>query len=141
MQISGPTFLPNAGPTNWSAAASDRKAVGETSAYVSAQPQAEQDKVTISDAARRAQLQEQDTAQVPAASEAVAGPAVADPEVAADEDANPTDSSGAAKGFLYGALGLERPEKETENIPPDGYTAGRWLSAAVTVGALVSILV
>jgi len=136
MRISGTTSLPNAGSADWNTTTSDRKTAGQAAA----QQQAQQDKVTISDAARHAQLQEQEAAQAPAASKAAAGPAVADQEVAADEDTNPTDTSSGAKGFLYGALGLERPEKEAENIPPDGYTAGRWLSAALTVGTIVSIL-
>ena len=137
MQISGTTFIPNAGPADWNTTASDRKTAGQAAA----QPQAQQDKVTISDAARQAQLQEQEAAQATAASQAAAQPAAADQELAADEGANPTDASGAAKGFLYGALGLERPEKEAENIPPDGYTAGRWLSAALSAGTILSIVV
>jgi len=138
MQISGTTFIPNAGPADRNTTASDRKTAGQAAA----QPQAQQDKVTISDAARQAQLQEQEAAQASAAaSPTAAGPAVANEEAAANEDATPTDTTSGAKGFLYGALGLERPEKEAENIPPDGYTAGRWLSAALSAGTILSIVV
>ena len=45
-----------------------------------------------------------------------------------------------AKSFVYGTLGLEQPQ--VQDKPSDGfYSAGRWLSAAVTVGTIISILV
>jgi len=47
----------------------------------------------------------------------------------------------AMKSFTYGALGLERPEKETANKPPDGYSMGRWLAAGITVGTIISVLI
>lgn len=50
------------------------------------------------------------------------------------------DSAGAltdAKKFAYGALGLERPATDTETAPQDGYTYGRWASAAITAAAVV----
>ena len=142
MQISGTTFIPNAGPADWNTAASDRKAAGEANVDVSAQPQVEQDKVTISDAARYAQLQEQDAEQVSAAdSQAATGPLVTGQDAATDTDAASADKSASAKDFFYGAVGLDRPNKEEKSMPLDSYDAGRWLSAAVTVGALVSILV
>jgi hypothetical protein len=138
MQISGTTPSPNAGSAYWNKTASDRKTAGQAAA----QPQTEQDKVTISDAARHAQLQAQDTAQASAvASQAATGPAVTGQDAATDTDAAPADTSASAKDFFYGALGLDRPEKEEKSMPLDSYTAGRWLSAAVTVGALVSVLV
>ncbi|WP_050462667.1 hypothetical protein [Herbaspirillum autotrophicum] len=47
----------------------------------------------------------------------------------------------AVKSFTYGALGLERPEKETASKPPDGYSMGRWLAAGITVGTIISVLI
>lgn len=144
MQISGTTVSPSAsaGSTDGNTTDSDRKAARKAAADVSAQPKAQQDKVTISDAARNAQLQDQKNAKAPAAaSKAAAGPTAAGQKATADKDDNTADTTTEAKGFVYGALGLERPEEEAANVPPDGYTVGRWLTAAVTVGALVSILV
>jgi hypothetical protein len=143
MQISGTTVSPSAGPTDRNTTDSDRKAASKAAADVSAQPKAQQDKVTISDAARNAQLQDQKNAQAPATtSKAAAGQTAAGQKATADKNVNQDDTSTTeTKGFVYGALGLERPEQEAANVPPDGYTAGRWLAAALTVGALVSILV
>lgn len=47
----------------------------------------------------------------------------------------------AVKSFTYGALGLERPEKEPASKPPDGYSMGRWLAAGITVGTIISVLI
>jgi len=56
----------------------------------------------------------------------------------ADDASKPKAS--AVKSLTYGALGLENPE---ETPPPhsDYYTAGRFLAAAATVGAVVSLLI
>lgn len=59
----------------------------------------------------------------------------------AESDAPGTDAPApAVQSFVYGALGLERPEEQvkTEN---GYYSAGKWLAAAATVGTMVSLLV
>jgi hypothetical protein len=68
---------------------------------------------------------------------------------AADSDTVPVASEAAQtddpqapstpKSFVYGALGLERPEHSGK--PPDGYDFGRWVAAGVTIGTIISILV
>lgn len=45
----------------------------------------------------------------------------------------------AAQSFVYGALGLDRPD-ETPRPENPYYTAGKWVSAAATVGTFVSLL-
>jgi len=142
MEISGTTVSPGPGSTDLNTAGSDSKVVAKPVADDSAKPQVPQDKVTISDAARNAQAHDEQKPQSPAA--ASQKPASTKDGYSKDgnvKDTGPKDTSANAKGFVYGALGLERPEKEAENIPPDGYTVGRWLAAAVTVGAIVSIIV
>ena len=74
------------------------------------------------------------------------------PEASTDADAADApegiDSKGAEsskepstpKSFVYGALGLERPEK-TEGKSSDGYDFGRWMAAGVTIGTIISVLV
>jgi len=63
-------------------------------------------------------------------------------EVKADsaDNADGKKDISSSKSFLYGALGLERPEK-TEDKPADGYQMGRWLAAGVTIGTIISVLV
>ncbi|MBB3214694.1 hypothetical protein FHW67_004016 [Herbaspirillum sp. Sphag1AN] len=147
MEISGTTVSPGAGSTDLNTAGSDSKVVAKPVADDSAKPQVQQDKVTISDAARNAQAHDEQKPQSPAAASKTASsqkPASTKDGYSKDgnvKDTGPKDTSANAKGFVYGALGLERPEKEAENIPPDGYTVGRWMAAAVTVGAIVSIIV
>lgn len=85
-----------------------------------------QDQVSLSDAA------------VQAAS-ADAG----DQPVRADEGGEQSLQPSPVKSFVYGTLGLERPDAEPQ--PPQStsdqyYNAGRWLAAAATVGTLVSLL-
>jgi hypothetical protein len=79
------------------------------------------DSVAASDAADDA-----DTADAPAAAESKS----------ADGSADPSTS----KGFVYGALGLERPE-QAQNKKTDGYDFGRWVSAGVTIGTIISVLI
>jgi hypothetical protein len=67
-----------------------------------------------------------DTADAPAAAESKS----------ADGSADPSTS----KGFVYGALGLERPE-QAQNKKTDGYDFGRWVSAGVTIGTIISVLI
>lgn len=45
-----------------------------------------------------------------------------------------------AQSFVYGALGLERPD-EAPKKEDAFYTAGKWLSAAGTAGMVISLLV
>lgn len=44
------------------------------------------------------------------------------------------------QSFVYGALGLERPD-EAPKKEDAFYTAGKWLSAAGTAGMVISLLV
>lgn len=149
MEISGTTTVsPSVGSSDLNPAGSDSKVVAKSVADDAAKPQVQQDKVTISDAARNAQAQDEQKAQASAAPSKAANQKTTGvgAKDGADKDGNvkdtgPKDTATNAKGFVYGALGLERPEKEAANIPPDGYTAGRWLAAAITVGAIVSIIV
>jgi hypothetical protein len=65
-----------------------------------------------------------------------------DPKTAQAEKGHAPSSKepSEAKSFVYGTLGLEHPQ--VQDKPSDGfYSAGRWLSAAVTVGTIISILV
>lgn len=142
MEISGTTVSPGAGSADLNSAGSDSKVVAKPVADDAAKPQIQKDTVTISDAARNAQAQDEQKAQAPAAaSKTAVNQKPASSKDGNGKDAGAKDTSTNAKGFVYGALGLERPEKEAENIPPDGYTAGRWMAAAITVGAIVSIIV
>ncbi len=52
-------------------------------------------------------------------------------------DMPPRPSDG--KMFVYGVLGLERPDKK-DSTPEDDYTYGRYLAAAVTVGSMAALL-
>jgi hypothetical protein len=45
-----------------------------------------------------------------------------------------------AQSFVYGALGLDRPD-EAPKKEDSFYTAGKWLSAAGTAGMVISLLV
>ena len=74
----------------------------------------------------------------PAASDAEATSATEDAD--ASKSADDTKGPSTPKAFVYGALGLERPE-ETQGKKSDGYDFGRWLSAGVTIGTIISILV
>lgn len=42
--------------------------------------------------------------------------------------------------FVHGALGLERPTDATSSPPQDGYTYGRFASAALTAAALIALV-
>jgi hypothetical protein len=58
-------------------------------------------------------------------------------------DSKPADGGAdpsTPKSFVYGALGLERPE-QTQNKSTDGYDFGRWVSAGVTIGTIISVLI
>jgi hypothetical protein len=62
-------------------------------------------------------------------------------EVAAKTSANPpsADPPSALKSLTYGTLGLESPAEAKKQT--DGYyTAGRYLAAAATAGAFLSLL-
>jgi hypothetical protein len=79
---------------------------------------------------------------VPAA-EAVPAPAAADTvELSAGASAAGTAApapASAIKSLTYGALGLQSPAEEKKQT--DGfYTAGRYLAAAATAGAFLSLL-
>jgi len=101
-----------------------------------------QDKVSISPEALNAQKQEQAHAAEPpkAATPAPATPPAAAKAATGAATPEAKEKPPAAQSFVYGALGLERPEK-TEEKSTDGYTVGRWLAAGVTAGAIISILV
>lgn len=46
------------------------------------------------------------------------------------------------ESFTYGALGLEKPEEKAEEKEKDNsYSAGRYLSAAATIGGLILAIV
>lgn len=45
-----------------------------------------------------------------------------------------------AQSFVYGTLGLDRPDEIQKNAN-SSYTAGKWVAAAATAGMLVSLLV
>lgn len=58
-----------------------------------------------------------------------------------DKDDEQDDGKPSApKSFVYGALGLERPE-QTQDRATDGYDWGRWLAAGVTIGSIISVLI
>jgi len=132
----------NAGDWNASNAKSAAAPVADNSKVVAAP----EDKVSISPEAINAQKQEQaaDAGAAKAAAPAAAAPKSADqaapPKAAGAAGADAKEKQPAAKSFVYGALGLERPEK-TEDKPTDGYTMGRWIAAGITAGAIISILV
>jgi hypothetical protein len=71
---------------------------------------------------------------VQAADNDTAAPVASEAAQADDPEAPSTP-----KSFVYGALGLERPEHSGK--PPDGYDFGRWVAAGVTIGTIISILV
>ena len=61
-------------------------------------------------------------------------------------EAQGTDTANAeepsdVKKFVYGVVGLDRPTKESEAQPSDGYTYGRGLAAAFTSAAVLSVLI
>jgi len=43
------------------------------------------------------------------------------------------------KSLVYGALGLERPDKPDD--PNRGYALGRWIAAGITLGGVISLFV
>ncbi len=78
----------------------------------------------------------------PAAEVSVSGSArlFAQLEAAESPQAGEAEGDAPVQSFVYGALGLERPEEQAkaENAY---YSAGKWLAAAATVGTMVSLLV
>lgn len=53
-------------------------------------------------------------------------------------------STEPTKSLVYGVLGLERPDppqQEDQKSQNEYYSAGRWVSAAATAGAIVSMLI
>jgi hypothetical protein len=57
-----------------------------------------------------------------------------------DNTAQQADEPSSVKSFVYGALGLERPEAQATDT--NGfYTAGKWVAAAATIGGIISLFV
>jgi len=136
MEISGNNLSTNTSPSDWSATDSNGKATVKPAVAEDSRPPAVgQDKVTLSPAALNAQMQERNTGA--ANTEATAPKAGTSPPT---DTVNDKETPPSAQSFVYGVLGLERPEK-TEDKPTDGYTMGRWLAATITAGAIISILV
>lgn len=78
----------------------------------------------------------------PAAEVSVSGSArlFAQLEAAESPQAGETEGDAPVQSFVYGALGLERPEEQAK-AENGYYSAGKWLAAAATVGTMVSLLV
>jgi hypothetical protein len=142
------------------AAVPDRSALGRDSASGSpavsgggaatSNPDPGQDQVTLSSDAVAAA---QSATGAPAPAGAQAAPVVAAPgtqptSATAAQVAQGTRDAGRApvakpstlKSFAYGTLGLEHPDQQ-EHDADSSYSAGRWLAAAVTAGAMISLLV
>ena len=97
------------------------------------------DRVTISQAAQD-KLQAEKSGTAGASPSGTAAQSSAKSASNATSEANQAHAPSDAKKLAYGALGLERPTNSTEESPPDGYTYGRWIAAAVTAAAIISIV-
>jgi len=89
--------------------------------------------------------QDQVTLSSDAVAAAQSAPDATGPQTApAAPGTQPTAASAAQvstlKSFAYGSLGLEHPDQQ-EHDADSSYSAGRWLAAAVTAGAMISLLV
>jgi len=126
MLIGDATQSTSAGLASRRDATSVRSDVDPTQlAQLSQKPEAASDRVTISPAALHAQQND-------------AGAANREhPEGSIDDEDQPS----LAKSFLYGCFRLDRPQPDSQTKPTEGYDYGRWIATAVTVGAVISVLV
>ena len=137
MEVSRSTSYPTDATAQVSAPTANRGETGSVAAEPSAAPA--KDHATISQAA-------QDKLQAEKSGTTATGPSTAAPNTTkpasnTTTEANQGKAPSETKKLAYGALGLERPTAANGDTAPDGYTYGRWIAAAVTVAAVVSILV
>ncbi|MBB3210854.1 hypothetical protein FHW67_000089 [Herbaspirillum sp. Sphag1AN] len=126
MQIGDATQSTSAGLASRGGAISVRSDVDSTQLAQSSQkPESASDRVTISSAALRAQQNDVGSAT----------------EDHSDDSVDDNDQPSLAKSFVYGCFRLDRPQPDSQSKPTDGYDYGRWIATAVTVGAVISVLV
>ena len=137
------------------AAVPDRTALGRDSASGSpaasgsgaatSNPDPGQDQVTLSSDAVAAAQSAPDatgpqTAPAAPGTQPTAASAAQVAQGTRDAGRAPVAQASTLKSFAYGSLGLEHPDQQ-EHDADSSYSAGRWLAAAVTAGAMISLLV